>query len=107
MPLNSGKYDVLILGSGVSGLYAALNLDSDLDILLVSKAELKLSNSSLAQGGVAAVLDTENDSFDLHYEDTMIAGRQANDPHAVRVLVENGPDDVRNIYRMGVDFDKK
>lgn len=106
MPLNSGKYDVLILGSGVSGLYAALNLDSDLDILLVSKAELKLSNSSLAQGGVAAVLDTENDSFDLHFEDTMIAGRQANDKHAVRVLVENGPDDVRNIYKMGVDFDK-
>ena len=106
MPLNSGKYDVLILGSGVSGLYAALNLDSDLDILLVSKAELKLSNSSLAQGGVAAVLDTENDSFDLHFEDTLIAGRQANDKHAVRVLVENGPDDVRNIYKMGVDFDK-
>ena len=106
MPLNSGKYDVLILGSGVSGLYAALNLDPDLDILLVSKAELKLSNSSLAQGGVAAVLDEKNDNFDLHFEDTMIAGRQANDKHAVRVLVENGPDDVKNVYKMGVDFDK-
>ena len=58
--LNSRKYDVLILGSGVSGLYSALNLDSNLDVLLISKAELKLSNSSLAQGGVAAVLDKEN-----------------------------------------------
>lgn len=104
--LNSRKYDVLILGSGVSGLYSALNLDSDLDVLLISKSELKLSNSSLAQGGVAAVLDEKNDNFDLHFEDTLIAGRQANDKHAVRVLVENGPDDVRNIYRMGVDFDK-
>lgn len=104
--LNSRKYDVLILGSGVSGLYSALNLDSDIDALLISKAELKLSNSSLAQGGVAAVLDEKNDNYDLHFEDTLIAGRQANDKHAVRVLVENGPDDVRNIYRMGVDFDK-
>ena len=104
--LNSRKYDVLILGSGVSGLYSALNLDSNLDVLLISKAELKLSNSSLAQGGVAAVLDKENDSFDLHFEDTMIAGRQANDKHAVRVLVENGPADVMNIVKMGVDFDR-
>ncbi len=104
--LNSRKYDVLILGSGVSGLYSALNLDSNLDVLLISKAELKLSNSSLAQGGVAAVLDKENDSFDLHFEDTMIAGRQANDKHAVRVLVENGPADVMNIVNMGVDFDR-
>lgn len=104
--LNSRKYDVLILGSGVSGLYSALNLDSDLDVLLISKAELKLSNSSLAQGGVAAVLDKQNDNFDLHFEDTMIAGRQANDKHAVRVLVENGPSDVINILNMGVDFDK-
>ena len=94
MPLNSRKYDVLIIGSGLAGLYSALNLDSDLDVLLISKAELKLSNSTLAQGGVAAVLDEENDNFDLHFEDTMIAGRQANNPHTVRLLVENGPNDV-------------
>ena len=106
MPLNSRKYDVLIIGSGLSGLYSALNLDSDLDVLLISKAELKLSNSTLAQGGVAAVLDEENDNFDLHFEDTMIAGRQANNPHTVRLLVENGPNDVKNICNMGVDFDK-
>ncbi|MBQ4155645.1 MAG: FAD-binding protein, partial [Clostridia bacterium] len=106
MPLNSGKYDVLIVGSGLAGLYAALNLDSDLDVLLISKAELKLSNSTLAQGGVAAVLDTENDDYDLHFKDTMIAGRQVNNEHTVKILVENGPDDVRNIINMGVDFDR-
>ncbi len=106
MPLNSGKYDVLIVGSGLAGLYAALNLDSDLDVLLISKADLKLSNSTLAQGGVAAVLDTENDDYNLHFEDTMIAGRQVNNEHTVKILVENGPDDVRNIINMGVDFDK-
>ncbi len=106
MGLSSGKYDVLILGTGVSGLYAALNLDSSLSVLLCSKAELKLSNSSLAQGGVAAVLDLENDSYQLHYDDTFIAGRGANKPETVKILVEEGPDDVRNLINMGVDFDK-
>ena len=106
MSVESRKYDVVILGTGASGLYTALNLDSDIDIMLCSKNELKLSNSSLAQGGVAAVLDRVNDSFDLHYNDTMIAGGQANKPESVRTLVTEGPDDVRAIYDMGVDFDK-
>ena len=107
MPINRGKYDVLIIGSGLAGLYSALNLDSDLDVLLISKSELKLSNSSLAQGGVAAVLDEENDNFQLHYDDTFIAGRHENNPETVKILVENGPDDVRNLCKMGVDFDKR
>ena len=102
----SRKFDVVILGSGVAGLYTALNLDSDIDIMLCSKSKFKLSNSSLAQGGVAAVLDTVNDCFDLHFNDTMIAGGQLNNPNSVRTLVEEGPDDVRAIYNMGVDFDK-
>lgn len=107
MVLNSGKYDVLILGTGVSGLYAALNLDSDLDVLICSKRDLKLSNSSLAQGGVAAVLDEINDKTEYHIHDTMIAGNQANNPHTVEILCNEGPSDVRCIYNMGVDFDKK
>ena len=49
------EYDVIIVGSGVSGLYAALNLDSSMQILMLSKRELTLCNSALAQGGVAAV----------------------------------------------------
>ena len=57
MAFNSGKYDVLILGTGASGLYAALNLDSDLNILICSKRELKLSNSSLAQGPTTLYVD--------------------------------------------------
>ena len=71
------KYDVIIAGCGVAGLYAALQFDESKQILMLSKREDTLSNSSLAQGGVAAVLDFENDSFDLHYEDTMIAGGHA------------------------------
>lgn len=52
------EYDVIIVGTGVSGLYAALNLDSSMQILMLSKRELTLCNSALAQGGVAAVMDT-------------------------------------------------
>lgn len=100
------KYDVLIIGSGVGGLYTALCLPDTLSILVLSKQSETLSNSSLAQGGVAAVLSLENDSFDLHYEDTMIAGGGENDPDAVQVLVREGPDQVRKIMDYGVDFDK-
>ena len=107
MAAESRKYDVVILGAGVSGLYAALNLDSDIDIMLCSKGKFKLSNSSLAQGGVAAVLDELHDDPELHFSDTMIAGGNANNPESVRVLVNEGPNDVRAICNMGVDFDRK
>lgn len=100
------KYDVLIVGSGIGGLYTALSLPENLSVLLLSKKDGKLSNSSLAQGGVAAVLSLENDSYALHYQDTMIAGQQKNDPDAVQVLVHEGPEDVRKIMAYGVEFDK-
>ncbi|MEG1551362.1 MAG: FAD-binding protein, partial [Oscillospiraceae bacterium] len=100
------KYDVLIVGCGIGGLYTALSLPSNLSILVLSKKSDTLSNSSLAQGGVAAVLNFEDDSFDLHIEDTLIAGQRENDLDAVSVLVHEGPDDVRKIMSYGVDFDK-
>ena len=100
------KVDVLIVGSGVAGLYAALNLPDDMNILLICKRELTLSNSSLAQGGVAAVLDKINDNFELHIKDTLISGGYKNNEAAVRVLVEEGPADVMRVIHMGADFDK-
>lgn len=100
------NYDVVIVGSGVAGLYAALNLDPKFQILLLSKQSLTLSNSSLAQGGVAAVIDRYNDDPESHFNDTLIAGGFKNNPDAVRVLVEQGPEDVRKIMEYGVDFDR-
>lgn len=101
------KYDVIIVGSGVSGLYAALNLNKNLKILMLSKRGLTLCNSALAQGGVAAVMDKKDDDFSLHIKDTLIAGGYQNDMDNLKILVEQGPTDVKNLLKYGVDFDRK
>ena len=80
------EYDVIIVGTGVSGLYAALNLDSSMQILMLSKRELTLCNSALAQGGVAAVMDTSNDNYELHIKDTLIESRTAQSTLPLRAV---------------------
>jgi len=101
-------YDVLVVGSGVAGMYGALQFSQDTDVLLLCKYDKITSNSNLAQGGVAAVLDLDYDSYEEHFNDTMIAGRQANDPESVDLLVHEGPKAVLDIMEnMGVDFDRK
>lgn len=98
-------YDVIIAGAGAAGLYGALQFPEDVSVLVIAKRELSLSNSSLAQGGVAAVLDKDNDNFKLHIADTLIAGKYKNDPAAIEVLVTEGPRDVLNLKKLGVAFD--
>ena len=101
------RFDVIIIGTGVAGLYAALNFPDDVSVLLVSKRELTLSNSSLAQGGVACVLDTVHDNYKLHITDTLIAGKYKNRLNAVEKLVKEGPSDVLRVSKLGVDFDRE
>ena len=100
------QYDVIIVGTGVAGLYAAINFPQDVSVLLISKRELELSNSSLAQGGVACVLDLAHDNYKLHISDTLIAGKYKNNLKAVEKLVREGPNDVLKIQELGVDFDQ-
>lgn len=99
------EYDVVIIGAGVAGLYAALQFSDDISVLVVSKREFQLSNSSLAQGGVAAVLDKDHDNFKLHIADTLIAGKFKNNLSVVEKLVEEGPSDVLALKEIGVEFD--
>ncbi|MDR0915059.1 MAG: L-aspartate oxidase [Oscillospiraceae bacterium] len=100
------KYDVIIIGTGVAGLYAALHFEQSVSVLLLTKKEAELSNSSLAQGGVAAVLDKVTDNYKLHIADTLIAGNYKNNLSAVEKLVTEGPNDVLALKDMGVDFDR-
>ncbi|MBQ6707342.1 MAG: FAD-binding protein, partial [Clostridia bacterium] len=100
------QYDVVIVGCGLGGMSAALRFDEKINILMLSKEGFTVSGSSLAQGGVAAVLDTENDSYDLHIEDTLIAGDRQNDYNAVSTLVHEAPGDVMSLLERGVDFDR-
>ena len=100
------QYDAIIVGAGVSGLYCALNLDKNLKVLLICKRKLMLCNSALAQGGVASVLDKKNDSFDLHINDTYIAGGFKNNTEHTEILVQEGPNDVLKTIDFGVEYDK-
>jgi L-aspartate oxidase len=100
------EYDILIVGSGVAGLYAAINANPDTKVLIISKRSLELSNSALAQGGVASVLDHQKDNFQIHIQDTLIAGGFTNNVDALNVLVTEGPDEVLNLVKFGVDFDR-
>ena len=82
------QYDVIIAGSGIAGLYCALQFPQEKRVLVLCKDKMSETNTDLAQGGVAAVLDLSEDDYDLHIEDTLIAGHYENDPVSVNLLVK-------------------
>ncbi|MEV4352081.1 L-aspartate oxidase [Actinoplanes sp. NPDC049596] len=98
--------DVLVVGSGVAGLTAALHLrEQGLHVTVVTKVNIDDGSTRWAQGGIAAVLDPL-DTPAAHANDTEIAGVGLCDPAAVRVLVEEGPARVRELMRLGAAFDR-
>jgi len=98
-------FDVLIVGSGAAGLYAALCLPSKYQIAIISKENLNSSSSDWAQGGIAAPLGL-TDSPDLHGEDTIKAGQGICESESVRFLVENAATCIDSLVEMGVPFDR-
>lgn len=103
----ANKYDVIVVGSGSAGLYGTMNLPSDMKVLVLSKKDLTLCNSSLAQGGIAGVYKpTDDDTTEKHKEDTFIAGKQKNNPETVDILVKQAAHEIDTLIKIGVDFDK-
>lgn len=96
-------FDIVIIGSGVSGLYSALNLRKDLKVLVVCKDKITITNTYLAQGGISVAKD-RND-IQLFIEDTLKAGQYKNDIKAVRVLAEESADNIKELINLGLNFD--
>lgn len=99
-------HDVLIIGSGIAGVYTALEIPEEYDIAIITKESIDISNSVLAQGGIAVSLDKE-DSPELHFRDTLNAGAGLCDEKSVWVLVNEAADNIKCIQKFGVQFDKK
>jgi L-aspartate oxidase len=97
--------DFLVIGSGVAGLRAAIALAEAGDVVVLTKADPRESNTGYAQGGIAAALGP-GDSPELHATDTIGAGDGLCDPEAVRVLVHDGPGYVRELVDWGAAFDR-
>src|SRR5437762_9042881 len=98
--------DYIVVGSGIAGLRAAIDLAEAGRVTIFTKSQITESNSMYAQGGIAAAIGS-NDRTDNHYEDTIAAGAGICDPDAVRVLVDEGPAEIERLLSWGADFEKE
>ena len=99
------KSDYLIIGSGIAGLSLALKAASIGTVSLITKKETMDTSTNYAQGGIASVLDSE-DSFDFHIKDTLVSGAGLSQHEIVRMVVTNGPDMIRGLISLGVQFSR-
>ncbi len=99
-------YDCIVIGSGIAGLYVALQAQRHGRVLLLTKAGLNDSNTNQAQGGIAAAIGAQ-DRPELHWRDTLVAGAGLSDPAAAWVLTKEGPGCIADLVRLGVPFDRE
>jgi L-aspartate oxidase len=97
--------DFVVVGAGIAGLRAAVELASAGRVLVLAKLEYTESATHYAQGGIAAALSDE-DEISLHYQDTLIAGDGIVNPEAAHVLVEEGPERIEELISWGTQFDR-
>ena len=98
------KTNVLIVGSGCSGLYTALNLPQELQITIITKDTLENSDSFLAQGGICMLKDDSD--YESFFEDTLRAGHYKNDKVSVDLMIKSSPDVIEDLLDFGVDFQR-
>lgn len=98
--------DILIVGGGLAGLYTALNIDSKYRIDVLLKEEMTITNSNLAQGGIAGELNVIQENLEAHIKDTLAAGSFLNDKDAVTVLVNEASYNIKKLMNYHVNFDK-
>ena len=98
------KTDIVIVGCGVSGLFAALTLPKDKKIHIITKGKKEESDSFLAQGGICVLKDT--DDFEDFYNDTLKAGHFENNPESVRTMISSSREIISSLVSYGVDFEK-
>lgn len=96
--------DIVIVGTGVAGLYCALNLPKDSNIVIITKSEMTESDSFLAQGGIC-MLRNDND-YDAYFEDTMRAGHYENKKESVDIMIRSSQSVIYDLMRYGVEFEK-
>lgn len=95
--------DYLVIGSGIAGLSFALKTAAHGSVAVITKREIDESATRYAQGGIASVFSTE-DSFDAHVQDTLVAGADICHEEVVRMVVEEGPQTIRDLINWGVKF---
>lgn len=98
------KTDIVIVGTGVGGLFCALNLPKDKNIIMITKSSLERSDSFLAQGGIC-VLKHEDD-YDDYFEDTMRAGHYKNNEQSVDIMIRSSREIINDLIDYGVDFER-
>ncbi len=99
------KTDILIVGSGCSGLYAALHLPADKQITIITKADLESSDSFLAQGGICMLRD--EDDYNSYFQDTMKAGHYENNRQSVDIMIRESQRVIADLISYGVDFERE
>src|SRR3954462_5234735 len=100
------EYDFVVIGSGIAGLTFALKAAKQGSVAVITKRKGADSNTAWAQGGVACVTSDE-DSFELHVRDTLEAGAGLCDENAVRTIVTEGPERIRELMELGLHFDER
>ena len=103
--MDNKNTDIVIVGTGVAGLFAALNFPKEKNIIMISKDKFDKTDSYLAQGGICVLRD--EDDFDGYFEDTMKAGHYKNNEEAVTIMINESRDTINELIRVGVDFEQE